>query len=400
MAKFSSVAANPNHRHWEEYISRKYPIPRRDNEIRSEFWRDYNRLLHAKAYRRLKHKTQVFFAVNNDHVCTRIEHVNHVSAVSYSMAKNLGLDTELVLAIAIGHDIGHPPFGHDGEVLLRNIAKEHYNGTFWHEQNGLFFADNIEYLQNEKGENQALNLTYAVRDGIISHCGEVDEQAIFPRKEFIELENIERPNQYNPCTWEACIVKAADKISYLGRDLEDAIRLKIIQKEEQEELQDILNSYSDSPITNYSNTTLIHHFATDLCLNSSPESGILFSEKCFETITRIKQFNYKNIYKHPRLNVFKNYAKLVVHSIFDILNELYGNNIAEDLHRKKLLYPKLIASFEKWLFTYSTLSAERPFRIVYDISDRKSYQRCIVGFIASMSDFFALELFEELIRFE
>ncbi len=400
MAKFSSVAAEPDNPNWGKYISRKFPISKRDHEIRSDFWRDYNRLLHSKAYRRLKHKTQVFFAVNNDHVCTRIEHVNHVSAVSYSIAKNLGLNTELVLAIATGHDIGHPPFGHDGEVLLRKIAKEHYNGTFWHEQNGLFFADNIEYLQNEKGENETLNLTYAVRDGIISHCGEVDEQAIFPRKEYVDLELITIPNQYNPYTWEACIVKAADKISYIGRDLEDAIRLKIIQKEEQAELQDILDSYSENVITNFSNTTLIHSFATDLCSNSSPKTGILFSEKCFETITRIKQFNYKYIYKHPRLNTFKKYASLVINSIFEILDGLYGENMMNIIPKKKQTYPKLISSFEKWLVNYSDYPSGKSLKVVYNITSKASYQQCIVGFIASMSDFFALELFEELIRFE
>lgn len=400
MAKFSSVAAEPGNPNWEKCISRKFLISKRDNEIRSDFWRDYNRLLHSKAYRRSKHKTQVFFAVNNDHVCTRIEHVNHVSAVSYSIAKNLGLNTELVLAIATGHDIGHPPFGHDGEILLRNIAKDHYNGTFWHEQNGLFFADNIEYLQNEKGENKTLNLTYAVRDGIISHCGEVDEQAIFPRKEYVDLELITAPNQHNPYTWEACIVKAADKISYLGRDLEDAIRLKIIRKEEQEELQDILDSYSGNVIANFSNTTLIHSFATDLCTNSSPEAGILFSEKCFKTITRIKQFNYKYIYKHTRLHTFKKYASLVINSIFEILDGLYGKNMMDVIPKKKQTYPKLISSFEKWLVYYSDYPSEKSLKIIYNITSKASYQQCIVGFIASMSDFFALELFEELIRFE
>lgn len=400
MAKFSSVAAEPGNPNWEKCISRKFPISKRENEIRSDFWRDYNRLLHSKAYRRLKHKTQVFFAVNNDHVCTRIEHVNHVSAVSYSIAKNLGLNTELVLAIATGHDIGHPPFGHDGEVILRNIAEENYNGTFWHEQNGLFFADNIEYLQNEKGENQTLNLTYAVRDGIISHCGEVDEQAIFPREEYVDLELITVPNQYNPYTWEACIVKAADKISYLGRDLEDAIRLKIIQKEEQDELQDILDSYSGDVIANFSNTTLIHSFATDLCSNSSPEAGILFSEKCFKTITSIKKFNYKYIYKHSRLNTFKKYASLVINSIFEILDGLYGENLGDIIPKKKQTYPKLISSFEKWLINYSDYSSGKSLKIVYNKTSKTSYQQCIVGFIASMSDSFALELFEELIRFE
>ncbi len=399
MAKFAHVAATQGNPHWEECIIRQKPIYQRENEIRSEFWRDYNRLLHSKAYRRLKHKTQVFFAANNDHVCTRIEHVNHVSAVSYSIAQYLGLNTELVLAIAIGHDIGHAPFGHDGESILRSIAKKYYNGTFWHEQNGLFFADHIELLQNEQGEEQTLNLTYAVRDGIVSHCGEVDDRSLFPRKEYINLETIAEPSLYDPFTWEACVVKVADKISYLGRDLEDAIRLKIIREEEQKELRDILAHYWGDKHNSGSNTALIHSFATDLCLNSSPENGILFSEECFRTILSIKKFNYKYIYRHPRLNFYKQYADLIIKSIFDTLNELYDKDeLKQNLGNKKQIFPKLINVFEKWLITYSDYQEKD--NVVYDIwKDKDNYQRCIVDFISSMSDSFAVEMFNELTTF-
>jgi dGTPase len=402
MNAFSHVATVNGNSHWEECIVRQKSIYQRENEIRSEFGRDYTRLLHSKAYRRLKHKTQVFFAANNDHVCTRIEHVNHVSSVSYSIANYLGLNTELVLAIAIGHDIGHAPFGHDGEYILRNIAKNYYNGTFWHEQNGLFFADNIELLQNEQGNEETLNLTYAVRDGIVSHCGEVDDRSLFPRKEYIDLKTIIEPSIYNPFTWEACIVKVADKISYLGRDLEDAIRLKIIRKEEQAELENIMASYWGAKHNSSSNTALIHSFATDLCLNSSPEKGILFSEKCFQTILDIKKFNYKYIYRHPRLNYYKQYAALIINSIFDTLNEDYNTiyELKKNLENKKQIFPKLIKSFEKWLIAYSDYQKKDKENIIYSIEkNKKTYQRCIVDFISSMSDIFALEMFNELTTF-
>jgi dGTPase len=400
MNTFSHVATTKENLCWEKCIARRKPIYQKEHEIRSEFGRDHTRLLHSKAYRRLKHKTQVFFAANNDHVCTRIEHVNHVSSVSYTIANYLGLNTELVLAIAIGHDIGHAPFGHDGEYILRNIAKDCYNGTFWHEQNGLFFADNIELLQNEQGDEETLNLTYAVRDGIVSHCGEVDDRSLFPRKEYIDLTTIIEPSLYNPFTWEACIVKVADKISYLGRDLEDAIRLKIIRKEEQTELEKIIASYWGAKHNSSSNTSLIHSFATDLCMNSSPEKGILFSEKCFQTILDIKEFNYKYIYRHPRLNYYKQYARLIINSIFDTLNEYYDslNELKSNLENKKQIFPKLIQSFEKWLITYSDYQKNE--NVIYAIEkDRKTYQRCIVDFISSMSDNFAIEMFNELTTF-
>jgi dGTPase len=115
---FSKVSAHEGNPKWEQGISRMQPLYKKPNEIRSEFARDYNRILHCTAYRRLKHKTQVFFATSHDHVCTRIEHVTHVSSVSYTIANYLGLNTELTNAIAIGHDLGHAPFGHAGEKFL------------------------------------------------------------------------------------------------------------------------------------------------------------------------------------------------------------------------------------------------------------------------------------------
>ena len=130
--KFESVSINEDNNKFNECVFRNNSIYKRSYDIRSDFNRDYNRILHSNSYRRLKHKTQVFFATNNDHICTRIEHVNHVSSVSYSIAKYLGLNTELTMAISIGHDIGHPPFGHDGERVLSKFTNDNLGFKFWH----------------------------------------------------------------------------------------------------------------------------------------------------------------------------------------------------------------------------------------------------------------------------
>ena len=213
-------------------------------DIRSEYFRDYCRILHSTAYRRLKHKTQVFFNVGNDHVCTRMEHVHHVESVSHTIAIGLGLNCELTSAIAIGHDLGHAPFGHHGETILNSLMKEymtveyrekHFGNDpdklFWHERNGLRFVDMIELLPDHAGIKKNLNLTYAVRDGIISHCGEIDESILKPREDDIDLYKFNTPGKFAPYTWEGCAVKIADKIAYLGRDIEDAIILKFISNE-------------------------------------------------------------------------------------------------------------------------------------------------------------------------
>ena len=151
MRRFERVAANENNEDWSELISREDELYCRDDDIRSQFARDYTRVLHSLAYRRLKHKTQVFFnAAGNDHICTRIEHVMHVESVSNTISKYLGLNEELTKTIAISHDLGHAPFGHQGEKVLNDISEKYLNKKFWHEQNGVYFVDNVELLEDNQ----------------------------------------------------------------------------------------------------------------------------------------------------------------------------------------------------------------------------------------------------------
>ena len=166
MIMFANVSATENNPKWSDFVKRESALYSRRDDTRSEFARDYNRILHCTAYRRLKHKTQVFFAPENDHVCTRIEHVSHVTAISYTISKFFKLNTELTNAIAVGHDLGHAPFGHAGQNILNEIARDNIADKFWHEKNSLWFVDNIETLPNPDNKEINLLLTYAVRDGI------------------------------------------------------------------------------------------------------------------------------------------------------------------------------------------------------------------------------------------
>lgn len=323
--KFIKVAVSEKNKKWDQCLSRQKELYKRQNDIRSEFARDYNRILHSTAYRRLKHKTQVFFATRNDHICTRIEHVTHVASVSYTIANFLGLNTELTNAISIGHDLGHAPFGHQGESILKEIAMKKIGETFWHERNSLRLVDKIETLPDENGKQQNMDLTYSVRDGIVSHCGEVDENSIFPREEFIDLYHIESAGVYQPFTWEGCVVKIADKISYIGRDIEDALTLGILNLGEKRELKRVVAEVTGiKDIRDINNTVLMHGFITDLCSMSSPENGLRFSETYLPFIDSVKKFNYQNIYRHKRLDYFKNYARLIIESIYETLSNTYG----------------------------------------------------------------------------
>ena len=159
--KFINVSANENNPLWNKIIMREAPLYKRDNDLRTDFERDYTRVIYTNAYRRMKHKTQVFFSPTNDHICTRIEHVNNVESISYTIANALGLNTSLTKAIATAHDIGHSPFGHRGEKILSNISQKEIGETFWHEKNGLEIVDKIELLEDNNGFKKNLDLTYA-----------------------------------------------------------------------------------------------------------------------------------------------------------------------------------------------------------------------------------------------
>lgn len=386
------VATTENNKKWENCIKRETELYRRNNEMRSEFERDYTRVLHSRSYRRLKHKTQVFFSPEDDHICTRIEHVTLVESISYTIAKYMGLNTELTKAIATAHDIGHSPFGHQGEKVLSQILKREIGEGFWHERNGLDIVDKIEILEDPNGDMQNLNLTYAVRDGIISHCGEIDENRLKPREEYIDLENYKTPNQYAPYTWEGCVVKIADKISYLGRDIEDAITSGLLD-EKLEELYKLLAVDKKQKINN---TNIINEMMYDLCKNSSIENGLCFSDEVFNKMNEIKKFNYKNIYHSDKLIASNEYFALIINKIFEVLKESYYNKA-----KTKENYFEVISDFEKWLKNYCNIAREpnNKNKILFDINDEKDYIKAIVYYISGMTDNYAIKMYNKIIKF-
>ena len=380
------VSANPENPNWENIIKRQNSLYKRDNEIRSEFERDYTRVINSKAYRRLKHKTQVFFSPENDHICTRIEHVTLVESISYTIAKYFGLNAELTKAIATAHDIGHSPFGHQGEKILSKLSKDFIEKTFWHEKNGLEFVDKVELLETPEGKIQPLDLTYGVRDGIISHCGEIDENGLKPRTEYIDLYEYEHPNQYAPYTWEGCVVKIADKLSYLGRDIEDAITLGILDKK-LKELHEVLKLNKDVKINN---TVILNMFIKDLCENSSLENGLCFSDEKFEMLNNLKEFNYKNIYLSEKTLGSVDYFELVLNKLFWFLSRM---NFRDDDMKK--ICPVLADDFNKWLKEFFSLDINRKHIIITD----REFLQAVVYYIAGMTDNYAIEMYNKIISF-
>lgn len=398
---FKSYAANQDNPKWENIISREFPLYHRDTDIRSEFERDYTRIIHSNSYRRLKHKTQVFFSPDNDHICTRIEHVTHVESISYSIANYLGLNTELTKAIAVSHDLGHSPFGHSGEKILSKLSMKDLGVPFWHEKNGLDFVDSIELLEDSERYRQNLNLTYGVRDGIISHCGEIDENGIKPRNEFINLSDYIKPNQFAPYTWEACVVKIADKISYIGRDIEDAITLGILDNH-LDELYQLLNYNVKNKKLNNSN--IIHHLVDDLCENSSPENGLCFSDEAYYLINKIKEFNYKNIYFSDRIKPSNRYFELVLNEIYDTLKSCFnGKSAFDSIQSLQKFYPKLYDDFLKFLYSYYDYPDREKSnfknKVIFEDSSERDFYQAILYFISGMTDNYAMEIYDEIIGF-
>lgn len=408
--KFSEYACIEGSVHWDELTARKTPLYDRANDVRSPFVRDYTRILHCCAFRRLKHKTQVFFNIDNDHVCTRMEHVFHVESVSNTIASSLGLNTDLTKAIALGHDLGHAPFGHQGETVIKKLTERYAGQIFWHEKNGLHIVDKVELLEDDKKVSRNLDLTYAVRDGIVSHCGEVDENGLRPRDNLLDLELVQKPNEYPPATWEACVVKIADKIAYIGRDIEDADRLGFISDTNQVKLKQMARANDQDTINT---TAIMHNLIVDICNESTPEKGICLSERFFSQLNDVKQFNTDSIYRHARLNPFKQYSELVIREIFHILFDQYdGKSTIANLQKQARHCPHLISSFTNWLSAYCELVfVEENFRdnkkddlslfdnekIYGSLETKEVYAQAVLDYISGMTDRYAIEVFNELI---
>lgn len=389
--KLEKFAVKQGSERYEDLIKRQIERKKHSTEMRSEFMHDYNKILHSLAFRRLKHKTQVFFNPQNDHICTRMEHVQHVEAVSYTIADSLGLNTELTRAIALGHDVGHAPFGHLGEQILSKIALDKLKIEFWHESNGLRFVDKIEYLEDSNGKKQNLNLTYAVRDGIISHCGEVDKNGIKPRNELFDLDNFCNAGQYEPCTFEGAVVKLSDKIAYLGRDIQDALMLGVIDEKQLNNLYDMIGKKVNT-------SSIMHDMIADVCKNSSYEHGIILSDEKSDILNKIKDFNSSFIYKSERLKEYAEYAKFIISRVFNFLCSYYdGVNTIKRLKKDQKCFDYLIADFIDFISKRMFGAKNALIKPYQDLSSETLYYQAVLDYISGMTDGYIVKIFNELI---
>lgn len=331
-------------------------------DFRNPFFRDIDRVLYSLAYLRYGDKTQVFSFEPHAHVIKRSIHVQYVSKIARTIGRELGLNEDLIEASALAHDLGHTPFGHVGERILNKITLENNLGYFNHN------VHSVRVLMEIENYGKGLNLTYQVLDSVLCHNGEIllgkYEPCFKTSDEFLdEYTNCytDKDIKLRPCTLEGCVVRISDIISYVGKDLEDGIRLKLIKKEDVPE--------SITKVLGVENKNIINTLINDIINNSRSKNYIMLSEDVFNALMDLKKFNYTNIYD-------KSYSSVN----FDKLEKdfrLLFNSYMEDLNNKN----------EKSNIVSSYLCN------MCDEYKETKYEQIVVDYIAGMTDnYFAKEV--------
>ncbi|MCL4501888.1 MAG: HD domain-containing protein [Deltaproteobacteria bacterium] len=358
LSPYASRSTQAIRRRFEESIARDH---------RQDFAVDADRILHSRAYTRYIDKTQVFYLIDHEHISHRVLHVQLLSKIARTIGKFLRLNEDLLEAIALGHDIGHPPFGHDGERILSGLCRAHGIGPFLHSIQGVRFLDRLE--KNGRG----LNLSLQVLDGILSHDGETHLERLSPQRDktFADLEGDIRRKladpevSLTPMTLEGCVVRLADTISYIGRDLEDAITLNLVQREE-------LPGEVAARLGR-TNGAIVYSLVTDLITHSFEKDYVGYSPDVGAVLKRLKEFNYERIYNNPLIK--SETAK--IEGLFERLFEQFLGDFNED-RRHSHVWTDFLAPMDP-----AYLSGHQPAEIVRD-------------FLASMTDAYFLRLSQEL----
>ena len=327
-------------------------------DVRTPFSRDADRIIHALSYNRYMDKTQVYSFKENDHISKRITHVSYVSKIARTIGRSLMLNTDLIEAIALGHDIGHTPLGHFGESVLNEISLREL---------GEYFAHNIQsvrqymYVENN---GKGLNLSLQVLDGIMCHNGEVLSEKYSPmtkdKDEFLrEFEesytDLDASRKYSPMTLEGCVVRLSDVIAYVGRDIEDAITLGILKRSDlPENITSVLGN---------NNRDIINTIIVDIVNNSIDKPYIMMSKDVYKALFNLKKYNYENIYSISLSKEMQEYYR-------EGMNRIYSH------------YLKDIKNNDKDSFIYKIfLNTQSD---VYNNST--SSKRKVIDFIAGMTD--------------
>ncbi len=269
--------------------SRGRPIPEPPDPVRTAFQRDRDRIIHCKAFRRLKHKTQVFLDPEEDHYRTRLTHTLEVAQIARTISRALRLNEDLTEAIALAHDLGHPPFGHTGEEALDEIVRRYLpDRRFRHYEQSLRVVDVLEK------EGQGLNLTHEVREGIVGHSkGRAD---------------LSHAESEKTTTLEATVVRIADRIAYLNHDLDDGMRAGLLTPDDlPRDLIDFLGQ---------THSQRIARMVMDVVEQSDGKPIVQLSPAMLEAMNRMKEFMFENLYHHPRVTAEREKMRTMIQQLF------------------------------------------------------------------------------------
>ncbi len=253
--------------------------------IRTVFQRDRDRIIHSKSFRQLKYKTQVFLIPTHEALRTRLTHTIEVAQIARTIARALRLNEDLVEAISLGHDLGHPPFGHAGELALNEVCP----GGFRHNEQSLRVVEVLEK------EGVGLNLTFETKDGILKHS----------RGSTSLLVN---PDDLKPITLEGEIVRLADSVAYVNHDIQDAISAKVIRHKDLP--QQAIRILGDK------HSSRINTMVEDMISNSQDKNSISMSDKILEATNTLRDYLYENVYPLPKIMQEANKAKRVIEELF------------------------------------------------------------------------------------
>ena len=313
--------------------TRKHDRKEEEPFLRPPFFRDADRIIHSKAFSRYIDKTQVFFLMDNDHITHRVIHVQLVSKIARVIGRALCLNEDLIESIALGHDIGHVPYGHLGEKILNELCENNGIGPFKHNIQSVQFLDQIEDC----------NLTLQTLDGILCHDGEVHNQILKPTgtpdwESFDEkLNKIKKGDAVYPLTMEGCLVRISDTIAYLGRDLQDAIEVDLLTEKELANLPENCKKMFGYESGKNINWLILDTLIRDVISNSYGADHISFSSEISECVKEFKDFNYNNIYYHPKL---KEQVPKIEHMYSYLFN--YFLNDIKDENENSLVYEHMI----------------------------------------------------------
>ncbi|RJQ77342.1 MAG: HD domain-containing protein [Desulfobacteraceae bacterium] len=357
---FSPLAA------FSQAARRRRPEQKVQSGYRQAYALDADRILHSMAYARYIDKTQVFYLIRNDHITHRVLHVQLVSKIARTIGRFLKLNEDLIEAIALGHDIGHTPFGHDGERYLSLLCQKAGIGHFLHNVQSIQFLDRVE----RKG--RGWNLCLQTLDGILCHDGEIHSQVLQPKRDKsfdtlaheVALKKADPHYPLTPMTLEGCVVRMADTVAYIGRDLEDAIRLNVIEREKIP--KDIV------AVLGNSNGTIVYNLVTDIIHCSHHKPYVALSDRFSKALKQLKDFNLAYIYLNPAIK--KHSDK--INNLFDVLFETYLSDLQTGRMDSRIFTGFLSDMSPDYLQTHQSAEIVRDF--IAGMTDRYFLLQCPV----------------------